>query len=111
MNPTTRTSTFPTEAPFNYAFGTRKGFFEWLEDGEEDITSEKGSEGGERVKGQIEAEERVPNGNIQTSAPNKYRLERFGKAMTGNSAWDTPGGFLNCKSHFSFSFYSFISCA
>lgn len=26
---------------------------------------------------------------------NLYRLERFGKAMEGNSAWEVPGAILN----------------
>jgi hypothetical protein len=29
---------------------------------------------------------------------NKFRLERFGKAMSGSCAWDPPGGLLNGKS-------------
>ena len=32
---------------------------------------------------------------------NRFRLERFGKAMTGSCAWDPPGGLLNGLSPFS----------
>lgn len=29
------------------------------------------------------------------SNANQYRLERFGKAMTGTGSWEAPGGVLN----------------
>lgn len=32
---------------------------------------------------------------IKLENPNKFRLERFGKAMTGTDGWEAPGAILN----------------
>jgi len=34
-------------------------------------------------------------GEMQPKNPNKFRLERFGKAMTGTDGWEAPGAILN----------------
>ncbi|KAJ3999098.1 hypothetical protein F5050DRAFT_1565815 [Lentinula boryana] len=103
----------PTRAPFNHAFACEGvGFFGWLE-----------GEGidGKRVNGPGRDEGFIPgvatpgNGfmthrrgtstaDMYTSVngthdpfanPNRFRLERFGKAMTGTASWEAPGAVLN----------------
>ena len=37
---------------------------------------------------------------------NRYRLERFGKAMSGTGSWEAPGAVLNGESAFPPSVYS-----
>ncbi|KIM86573.1 hypothetical protein PILCRDRAFT_815806 [Piloderma croceum F 1598] len=96
LNDATKFSTQPTETPFNFAFGTKKGFFGWLEevgevDGEQE--GEGACEEGVWLKGsrgEISVGKDVGGGR-----GNKFRLERFGKAMSGSCAWDPPGGLLN----------------
>jgi hypothetical protein len=88
LNDATKYSTQPTETPFNFAFGTKKGFFGWLEEGEGARCEE-----GVWLKGS-----RGEGGVVGVGRGNKFRLERFGKAMSGSCAWDPPGGLLNGSS-------------
>jgi hypothetical protein len=41
--------------------------------------------------------EGVDEGDGSLGWGNKFRLERFGKAMSGSCAWDPPGGLLNSR--------------
>ncbi|KAF7368821.1 O-methyltransferase [Mycena venus] len=95
----------PTRAPFNYAFGCGGvGYFGWLE-GEGwaspatalsagvgastgTTTSNATSEG--KGKSKVVEEEPVPSANS-----NRFRLERFGKAMAGTGSWEAPGAVLH----------------
>lgn len=81
----------PTHAPFNFAFGCEGvGFFSWLE--------------GEGIAdGQVNGPGRecallpgIKPSNVNSLAnSNRYRLERFGTAMTGTDSWEVPGAVLN----------------
>ncbi|KAF7976155.1 hypothetical protein HWV62_7471 [Athelia sp. TMB] len=127
-------------APFSHAFGTRAGYFSWLEEGGMDPRfspihpspfsasfslapstdsglgwgSEERGSAQERRKGSTgsilargpDSEEglwlkgKAKNALAQPSSPpggskSRFRLERFGKAMTGTSAWEQPAGLLN----------------
>ena len=33
--------------------------------------------------------------NVEDRNPNRYRLERFGKAMSGSVSWEVPGAVLH----------------
>ena len=89
------------------------GFFGWLEEGagedvgfadcrdggggcgeDEETSGKRGCEEGVWLKGS-----RLGDGGGANagggSRGNRFRLERFGKAMTGNTAWEPPGGVLN----------------
>jgi len=72
--------TEPTRAPFNYAFNCMGvGFFPWLE-GEgvsEDLVNSRGK------------------GDGIGSNMNQFRLERFGKAMSGTEGWEVPGAIIS----------------
>ncbi|KAF8218100.1 hypothetical protein K438DRAFT_2006988 [Mycena galopus ATCC 62051] len=97
----------PTRAPFNYAFGCGGvGYFAWLE-GEGWGGAEVGEVGGGAVGGIPAA---VGGKNKLGSAgagagvgaktqpslnPNRFRLERFGKAMAGTGSWEAPGAVLH----------------
>ncbi|KIM86581.1 hypothetical protein PILCRDRAFT_774750, partial [Piloderma croceum F 1598] len=94
LNDATKFSTQPTETPFNFAFGMKKGFFGWLEevrevDGEQE--GEEPCEEGVWLKGS----QGEIGKDVRRGRGNKFRLERFGKAMSGSCAWDPPGGLLN----------------
>ncbi|KAG6918807.1 hypothetical protein DXG01_011559 [Tephrocybe rancida] len=58
--------TEPPRPPFGYAFDTDVGFFPWLE-----------GEGG--------------NGREGIMNKGRFRVERFGKAMSGTGSWEAPG--------------------
>ncbi|PBK83977.1 hypothetical protein ARMGADRAFT_1018876 [Armillaria gallica] len=93
----------PTHAPFNFAFGCEGvGFFGWLEG--------EGIKGGringpERESGMLPGSEDTatvenrrglkPSNVNSLSNSNRYRLERFGTAMTGTDSWEVPGAVLN----------------
>ncbi|KAK0450283.1 uncharacterized protein EV420DRAFT_1338011 [Desarmillaria tabescens] len=93
----------PTHAPFNFAFGCEGvGFFGWLEG--------EGIKGGrvngpERVSGMLPGSEDAaivenrrglkPSNVNSLLNSNRYRLERFGAAMTGTDSWEVPGAVLN----------------
>ncbi|KAK0186718.1 hypothetical protein F5146DRAFT_1143101 [Armillaria mellea] len=93
----------PTHAPFNFAFGCEGvGFFGWLEG--------EGIKGGrvngpERESGMLPGSEGTatvencrnlkPSNVNSLSNSNRYRLERFGTAMTGTDSWEVPGAVLN----------------
>jgi hypothetical protein len=79
LSPTTRLSREPTHTPFNFAFATQKGFFGWLEEGVIDDSSS--------LSQSFRSTREEDN--------NKFRLERFGKAMTGSSSWEAPGAIIN----------------
>ena len=112
--------------PFQYAFGTDIGFFEWLEGEEKPVPKgnrsrhgfilslsrtiyftygfllisrsrdEHGVEIGVGTVGPpalgktTDSERNAEDGN-----PNRYRLERFGKAMSGSVSWEVPGAVLH----------------
>ncbi|KAJ3902242.1 O-methyltransferase [Lentinula edodes] len=111
----------PTRAPFNHAFGCEGvGFFGWLEgegiDGKQvngpgrgvdlipgvvipgngSINHKRGTSSIGKAadmysgKGSPTNKPREPLAN-----PNRFRLERFGKAMTGTASWEVPGAVLN----------------
>jgi hypothetical protein len=95
LNDATKFSTQPTETPFNFAFGTEKGFFGWLEEGEgEGARCEEGM----WLKGSRDSDCKDIGRREREGKGNKFRLERFGKAMSGSCAWDPPGGLLNGSS-------------
>jgi len=94
FNPLTKFSTEPADAPFALAFGTRAGYLGWLE-----------GAGGADEEGDGEEESVGVNG-VRKPRGSKFRLERFGKAMEGNSAWEAPGGLLNGNVSFLPSFIS-----
>jgi len=67
-----------------------------LEEEEED-----GEVGGQCEEGVWLKGSRGENGIMEVvrrGRGNKFRLERFGKAMSGSCAWDPPGGLLNGSS-------------
>ncbi|KAJ7769225.1 hypothetical protein DFH07DRAFT_1007117 [Mycena maculata] len=83
--------TDPTRAPFNYAFGCGGvGYFAWLE-GEGCPSSASASTSNSTEKGgrKDEKEKGGKDGN-----PNRFRLERFGRAMSGTGSWEAPGAVL-----------------
>ncbi|KAJ7143712.1 hypothetical protein C8R44DRAFT_845906 [Mycena epipterygia] len=113
----------PTRAPFNYAFGCGGvGYFAWLE-GEgwgAGAGAEMGLSGtqmgtdawmgtGAQMGRNGNTSTRTRTGidastSTQTEAnakrkadanPNRFRLERFGKAMAGTGSWEAPGAVLN----------------
>ncbi|TFK34695.1 hypothetical protein BDQ12DRAFT_689414 [Crucibulum laeve] len=82
----TREGQEPTQAPFCYAFDTVKsgtGYFGWLE-------GETGGFG--KIEGRASMDFAVKAG---AANPNRFRLERFGKAMSGTGSWEAPGAVLN----------------
>ncbi|KAJ3569053.1 hypothetical protein NP233_g5308 [Leucocoprinus birnbaumii] len=111
----TRAATEPTQAPFCFAFGTaesKTGFFGWLE----------GSSNSQSTKVDLTADVQVETGHLVTHSPvqgdserghflkatsfgpgapvngpnaNRFRVERFGKAMSGTCSWEAPGAILN----------------
>lgn len=125
----------PTRAPFNHAFGCEGvGFFGWLEG--EGIDG-KHVNGPNRDEGLIpgvvtpvtlvhkrgsssigkKADMYKGTGNDRSinktsdplANPNRFRLERFGKAMTGTESWEVPGAVLNGNVHSSSSILSNLS--
>jgi len=76
------------ETPFNFAFGTKPGFFGWLEEGQGEGEGPQCEEG-------VWLKGLCGEGRGGGGGDNKFRLERFGKAMSGSCAWDPPGGLLN----------------
>ncbi|KAK0495460.1 ich1-like protein [Armillaria luteobubalina] len=93
----------PTHAPFNFAFGCEGvGFFGWLEgEGikggrvngpERESGMLPGSEGTATVENRRDLK---PSNVNSLSNSNRYRLERFGTAMTGTDSWEVPGAVLN----------------
>ncbi|KAF8908192.1 hypothetical protein CPB84DRAFT_1744364 [Gymnopilus junonius] len=75
----TRNGSDPARAPFCFAFDTlksRTSFFGWLE-------------------GETETKDDANYGFRGQANSNKFRLERFGKAMSGSEGWETPGAILN----------------
>ncbi|KAJ7910449.1 O-methyltransferase-domain-containing protein [Mycena leptocephala] len=78
----------PTRAPFNYAFGCGGvGYFAWLE--------------GEGWGGRGDANSNPNRGDTNPNLgdtnpnPNRFRLERFGKAMAGTGSWEALGAVLH----------------
>lgn len=115
-----KTGKSPTRAPFNYAFGCEGvGFFGWLE-GEgikgnhvNGVGRESGmlpgllghqNEGdpyygslgrpGDREGIYTDGKD---GGGVDVN-PNRFRLERFGKAMSGTESWEVPGAVLHGSS-------------
>ncbi|KAK1230958.1 hypothetical protein PQX77_005932 [Marasmius sp. AFHP31] len=113
----------PTRAPFNYAFGCEgTDFFAWLEGhgiqgqhvngrarsgsiklaGILPQTSHelKKLDPGHRYtpshkKGSSDAFLKSQSTSSQPDNPNRFRLERFGVAMTGTDSWEVPGAVFN----------------
>ncbi|KAJ6555119.1 O-methyltransferase [Mycena vulgaris] len=93
----------PTRAPFNYAFGCGGvGYFAWLEGEGWEAGAGAGVHGakaGERVDKAQEAGGKAKTdgktGGEGTQNPNRFRLERFGKAMAGTGSWEAPGAVLH----------------
>ena len=69
LDPHTKFSREITKTPFSRAFSTDLGYFPWLE-------------------GAAAAAEGPATTGVYG---NRFRLARFGKAMTGTSGWETPG--------------------
>ncbi|KXN80702.1 Sterigmatocystin 8-O-methyltransferase [Leucoagaricus sp. SymC.cos] len=110
----TRAGSEPTRAPFCFAFGisdSRTGFFGWLEgsaDAHSTVTNPTDDDKVETGRGSVYAPVKcgrthggpTPNGlgsisvhdNMKAS---RFRLERFGKAMSGTCSWETPGTILS----------------
>jgi hypothetical protein len=87
----TATGSDPTRAPFNYTFGCGGvGYFAWLEG--EGWSAAPGEVGvGVGRKGGKGRNEKVWKGDKEGSGnpnPNRFRLERFGKAMVGTGSWE-----------------------
>lgn len=93
----------PTHAPFNFAFGCEGvGFFGWLEG--EGIRGGRVN-GPECESGMLPRSEEAatienrcglkPSNVNPLLNSNRYRLERFGTAMTGTDSWEVPGAVLN----------------
>ncbi|KAF8629507.1 hypothetical protein AX17_005633 [Amanita inopinata Kibby_2008] len=121
----TREAREPTSAPFCFAFNTleRKiGFFNWLEGEGSTCAEEKPmpsmSAKPERGPGQMvppalgvsnditrrnlvahtlsgQANSYKLSSSTADENPNRFRLERFGKAMTGTGSWEAPGAIFN----------------
>ncbi|KIK63987.1 hypothetical protein GYMLUDRAFT_57032 [Collybiopsis luxurians FD-317 M1] len=114
----------PTRAPFNYAFGCEGvGFFGWLEgegiDGKHVngpsrnegfipgvVTPVAGTMAHKRGTSSIGKKADMystgkhidkPQTPDPLANPNRFRLERFGKAMTGTGCWEAPGAVLNAS--------------
>lgn len=105
----------PTHAPFNYAFGCGGvGYFGWLEGEGWEAGESRGNGGANGIgngwtgkgantqahsHGSGAAGPRVPASQPPTSNstpnPNRFRLERFGKAMAGTGSWEAPGAVLH----------------
>ncbi|KAJ6461096.1 O-methyltransferase [Mycena sanguinolenta] len=84
---TTIAGSDPTRAPFNYAFGCGGvGYFAWLEG---EGWAEEGKDGGISKTRSGGAAGKTPTN------PNRFRLERFGKAMAGTGSWEAPGAVLH----------------
>ncbi|KAF5381712.1 hypothetical protein D9615_005570 [Tricholomella constricta] len=84
--------TEPPRPPFEYAFRTDAGFFAWLE-----------GEGASVSHGFETGDWRVGKGEEGNS--NKFRLERFGTAMSGTGSWEAPGAVFNGGCLFFSSFF------
>ncbi|KAF9559940.1 hypothetical protein CPC08DRAFT_665869, partial [Agrocybe pediades] len=120
----TREGQEPTLAPFCFAFDTVKtgtGFFGWLE-GEvgstpnadmhpsvetgagailppalgihQDLSSRKSQSSKSSNLRHTSYHQKIPN-DTRHSNSNRFRLERFGKAMSGTDGWEAPGAALN----------------
>ncbi|PFH49598.1 hypothetical protein AMATHDRAFT_147362 [Amanita thiersii Skay4041] len=115
----------PTNAPFCFAFNTleRKiGFFPWLEGEGGDVGKEpkkstpsdgfkspygpggfaspalgplSGSKRQNPFASNAESNILQLNNWAAEENPNRFRLERFGKAMSGTSSWEAPGAIFN----------------
>ncbi|KAF9447111.1 hypothetical protein P691DRAFT_776367 [Macrolepiota fuliginosa MF-IS2] len=112
----TKAGSEPTRAPFCFAFGTvesRIGFFGWLE-GHAELNSVNNlaltedvrveTSGGAvytpvkaaiRNPGSVKHTSLGPSSARDNSNSNRFRLERFGKAMSGTCSWEAPGAILN----------------
>jgi hypothetical protein len=91
FDPTTKFSRDISHAPFNRAFGTDLNFFGWLERTEgESADADEGKSTGEKSSYSSAAREIQEYGN-------KFRLERFGKAMSATVGWETPGAIFQGK--------------
>ncbi|ESK91595.1 ich1 protein [Moniliophthora roreri MCA 2997] len=107
----------PTRAPFNYAFGCEGiGFFGWLEGEGIDGNRVNGADRPGHLPGlkvnldkiigghghqRTGSNQRNPTGKVSATPPmdplanpNRFRLERFGIAMTGTESWEIPGNVL-----------------
>ncbi|KAJ7689893.1 hypothetical protein B0H14DRAFT_3175933 [Mycena olivaceomarginata] len=84
---TTAAASDPTRVLFNYAFGREVGRCA----GEVGIGTGAGGEGAGRRGGEGQGD-RERGGNPD---PNRFRLERFGKAMGGTASWEAPGPVLH----------------
>lgn len=108
----TRAATEPTRAPFCFAFGTvesETGFFGWLEGSAEPKLTKadppKVGTGGcapytptkdvNQCMHHLEAASFRQGSASADPNPNRFRLERFGKAMSGTCSWEAPGAILN----------------
>ncbi|KAJ4474486.1 O-methyltransferase [Lentinula aciculospora] len=110
----------PTRAPFNHAFGCEGvGFFGWLEgegiDGNhvngpgrdegfipgiviprnEPLNHRRGASSIGKSADMYSSKGSIHKTHDPVVNPNRFRLERFGKAMTGTASWEAPGAVLN----------------
>ncbi|KAF4566171.1 ich1-like protein [Pleurotus pulmonarius] len=115
----TKHSREPVHTPFNFAFNTRAGFFGWLEGEESGPPLDTDGLGAElvpdpktafMVNSRRAVENRVQDDQaFRRSLPsprektaekdvtqsNRFRLERFGKAMVGTASWEAPYAILH----------------
>ena len=88
---------------FNLAFHTGTPYFEWLENGGEDLLGGTGQ--GARIciptkKGSIMPSDVllvVPRNEPKCAPGKPFRLQRFSKAMTGTTGWEAPKAILSGK--------------
>ncbi|KAG5634918.1 hypothetical protein H0H81_000331 [Sphagnurus paluster] len=86
----------PPRPPFQYALATRAGFFAWLEG--EDIGDEPPAEplaSNSNIKVKKDAANTMSKSGEGIRNPSRFRLERFGTAMSGTGSWEAPGAVLN----------------
>ncbi|KAF9462557.1 hypothetical protein BDZ94DRAFT_1309633 [Collybia nuda] len=80
--------TDPPRVPFEFSFNTTAGYFAWLEgEGTVDIKQQNH----DRIEMGPRYIDPVHKGSAN---PNIFRLERFGKAMSGTESWEAPGAVL-----------------
>ncbi|TFK23982.1 hypothetical protein FA15DRAFT_694701 [Coprinopsis marcescibilis] len=116
-SPKVRGATEPTLTPFCFAFGTaRRGidYFGWLEGEGASSIEHHFDPGAEMGIGSVYSpalgitesfSDAHGNADLQSPGstsellpvenPNRFRLERFGKAMSGTGSWEAPGAVFN----------------
>ncbi|KAJ7244419.1 hypothetical protein B0H12DRAFT_1129472 [Mycena haematopus] len=91
---TTTSGSDPTRAPFNYAFGCGGvGYFAWLEG--EGWTGAGEGKPADGDRGKSKSHDGGGEAGMTPANPNRFRLERFGKAMAGTGSWEAPGAVLH----------------